>query len=142
MLRFAAILCLALAPCADPPIATGPTPPDERKGDPATQKKFNPPPIGDPTRGEGRFTSKPEVSQEAGECIEPKNTSRCFQERCDHMITLTSSCEATVDCELATDVDPGWIKVHLEPGQFQEVTTRHGADDKEFEVKLKCEYYY
>jgi len=141
MLRLATILSLFLAPCADPPIATGPVSPDDRSS-PSTQPKNNPPPIGDPTRGEGRFTSQPEVSQPADECIDAENTSRCSQGVCDHMVTLTSRCEAIVDCDLATDVDPGWIRVHLEPEQNIETLTRRSADDKEFEIKLKCEYYY
>ena len=57
------------------------------------------------------------------------------------MITLTSRCAALVQCELATDVDPGWITLQLEPEQAKETLTRRSADDKEFEIKLECAYY-
>lgn len=74
-------------------------------------------------------------------CVEINNTSRCWHERCDHMITLTNGCGAPVDCDVASDIDPGWVRVHLDAGQFFEITLRHSAESRDFEIRRKCWYW-
>lgn len=56
-----------------------------------------------------------------------------------HIVTLRSSCERPLRCEVSTNVTPDRIHIEVEPGRSESVTTRIGSPASTFETLVSCE---
>jgi hypothetical protein len=56
----------------------------------------------------------------------------------DHVVTLQSSCSATADCSVKTDVNPTASEVVVPPSQSVDVVTWRGSPAYEFHADVTC----
>lgn len=94
-----------------------------------------------PAGGEGPPLAERVYTDESMECVSATPMPKFNDTGYDHYVSVSNDCEAPVQCEISTDVDPAWIVVRIGDGESTEVKTRVAAEDGEYEPRLQCKFH-
>lgn len=80
----------------------------------------------------------PDVGPPAPACLGVTTTARYGAIGYDHVVTLRSACEKTLDCSVTTNVNPTPTSATVKPRETVEVVTFLGSPAYSFTADVRC----